>query len=231
MLAESLRYPRESDEVVTTVLIGGVLGLLGFLVVPVVFVLGYLLGVLRQTMAGDDTLPTFENWEQLFRDGLKAFVVTLVYGLVPAVLGGGIVVVGSVAIATDPGGPAGFFLVMIGAIFWIGLGLAVAYVLPAALANVARKDTYRAGFEFSLIQRAITTGTYFTGWVYAFGILVGASVLVSVLNILPGLGVLVGPFVMFYASIAAYYVIGYTWAELTPVDVDRGNASGEQATI
>lgn len=231
MITEALRYPRESDDVVMVLFLGGILGFFGFLLFPLIFVFGYLLNVLRRTMAGDDTLPAFENWEGLFMDGLKVFVVTFVYGLVPSIFGGGIVLVGSIGVATDPNSPVGVLFILLGALLWIVLGLAMAYLIPAALANVAKKDTYGAGFDFSLIWSAVTTGTYLTGWLYAFAILVGASIVVSVLNVIPGLGVLIGPFVMFYASISAYYVIGHTWAELTPVGVDRGDTSGEQATI
>jgi len=39
--------------------------------------------VIRQTADGDDEPPVFEAWSDLLVEGLKAFVVTFVYSLLP----------------------------------------------------------------------------------------------------------------------------------------------------
>jgi len=55
---------------------GGFLGLLGIFLVPFLFVYGYLVRVLRVVIAGEtETAPMFEDWGELFADGLSAFVI------------------------------------------------------------------------------------------------------------------------------------------------------------
>ncbi|MFC6724278.1 DUF4013 domain-containing protein, partial [Halobium palmae] len=94
MLTDSLDYLREGDDWVKTLLIGGVLGLLVVLVVPMFVVYGYLMRVLRIRMRGEETVPEFDDWGEMTVDGLKAFVVAFVYGVVPAILGAVFVVFG-----------------------------------------------------------------------------------------------------------------------------------------
>ena len=87
MISESTSYLRNSDEVVKTVLIGGVLSILSFLLIPAFIVSGYLVRVLQRTMHGNNEAPVFDDWEGLLVDGPKAFAITFVYGLVSAIVG------------------------------------------------------------------------------------------------------------------------------------------------
>jgi hypothetical protein len=76
------------------------------------------------------------------------------------------------------------------------------------------------------------TGRYAMGWLMAFAMLLGAGILTSVLSIVPIIGTVIGVFVTFYAAVAAFYVIGHTWADLHPVDLqDEGEMSGEQPAV
>ena len=62
MLSESIGYLRNSEEWVKTVVVGGLLTFFGFLVVPGVLVVGYLLRVLRARMHGEEEPPVFVEW-------------------------------------------------------------------------------------------------------------------------------------------------------------------------
>ena len=87
MIEEAINYPRNDEENwVRTVLIGSAIALLSFLFLPIFLLFGYYVRVLRGSMAGDDMPPVFDEWGELFTDGLKAFVVTFVYLLVPALV-------------------------------------------------------------------------------------------------------------------------------------------------
>ena len=139
IISESITYLRNSDEVVKTVLIGGVLLILSFLLIPAFVVSGYLVRVLQQTMDGNDEAPVFEDGERLLVDGLKAFAITLVYGLVPAIVG--VVFVGggmAAAFSGDAGALIGGASIFVGSLLALALGLAAWYVIPAATANFAR---------------------------------------------------------------------------------------------
>ncbi|MFC7046379.1 DUF4013 domain-containing protein [Halobacteriaceae archaeon GCM10025711] len=87
MLSEALNYPAEGDDAITKILIGSFLVLLSPLLVPAVLAYGYGMRILREAAGGDvEEPPMFENWMELFVDGLKAFVVFIAYQIIPAVI-------------------------------------------------------------------------------------------------------------------------------------------------
>src|SRR6056297_3190374 len=100
MFEDSLTYLRDGDDAVRTILVGGLLSVLGFLIVPAVLVQGYVLRVLGRVADGDTDPPAFDDWGALAVDGVKALVVAAVYAVVPVVLavafvGGGVAVADS----------------------------------------------------------------------------------------------------------------------------------------
>jgi hypothetical protein len=237
MIQEALEYPRTGDNWTRTVLIGGILSLLGVLVVPTILVLGYLVRVLERTMRGDDHPPTFDEWGDLFVDGLKAAAITFAYGLVPAavaaaVVAGGILsfsVVGGSGAGSATAGGVGVAVVIVGSLLAFALGLLAVYVVPAAIAAFAETDRIGSAFSIADLRPVLTSGTYATAWVTAFAIVVGAGLLAGALNAIPVIGFVIGGFVGFYAAVAAYYVVGHTWGEhreLEPAEVDDTPAEG-----
>lgn len=234
MISDSLNYLRTSENWVKTVLVGGILTLLGFLVVPAVLVLGYLVRVVRATMRGDETVPAFDDWGELGADGLKAAVITLVYGLVPTVVAG-LLVGGSVATITaggnaNSGGLAalGGVALFVGVLAMFVLGLLAMYVVPAAIANFAETGELGAGFRFGELRPALTSGKYFTAWVSGFAVIVAGSILSGVLNVVPLLGVVLGGFIGFYAAVAAYYLVGRAWGDLRDIEMHEGDETLEE---
>ena len=85
MLEDALRYPLNSEDRVATLIIGGLLLVFSFLLIPAFILQGYLLRVLGSAAAGDEAAPSFTDWGGLLVDGLKLLVVSLVYGLVIAI--------------------------------------------------------------------------------------------------------------------------------------------------
>jgi hypothetical protein len=235
MINDSLNYLRNGDDWLKTLLIGGVLGLLGVLIVPTFAVYGYLMRVLRRTMRGDGTVPEFDDWEDLIVDGLKAFVVTFVYGLVPAILGTVFVVFGVLSILGGGGVDSGILAglgtlgVLFGALLTVVLSLAAAYVIPAALLNYAETGRVGSGFAFGELRPVLTSGKYVTAWAYAIGIAFVASLLVGIVSA-TGVGAIVAPFVSFYVGVAAAYIFGTVWAELGSVRM-REEPVGERAAV
>lgn len=235
MIEESLRYLRSSEEWVKTVLIGGVLTLFGIFLIPLFVVVGYYVRVLRGTMHDENEPPVFDDWGAMLMDGLKGFAIYLVYGLVPAIIGTVIVFVGiGGAVAGDSGaaGAIGSLVALVGLLVAFVLGLAAAYIIPAALANFVENDDVMAGFAFGELRAVITTKAYAMGWLTAFALLLGAGILTSVLSIVPFIGTVIGVFVTFYAAVAAFYVIGHTWADVHPVDLhEEDEMPGQQPAI
>jgi len=247
MIQQSLQYLRnDEDGWVTTVLIGGFLSLLSVLVVPTFLVLGYLVRVVRGTMRGDEQPPAFEEWGEMFVDGLKAFAVVFVYGLVPsfvagAVIAGGVlsfVVVGS---ASGPGAVTpqtgiatglGLLAILVGSLLAFALSLLAAYVTPAAVAALAETDRLGAAFSFGELRPVLTSGTYATAWLSGLVILFAAGLIGGALNVVPPLGMIAGAFLGFYAAVSASYLVGRAWGELRHVEIEaRDDALDESAAV
>lgn len=230
MFEDALTYLKDGDEAVETVLIGGILGLLAFLLIPVIPIAGYLQRVLRRTSDGEPA-PSFDDWGDLFAEGLKAIVVGIAYLLVPAILA--VLLFGSIAFVTvstseavsDPITTApqatdaiGFFglLALLAAVFvTFAVGLAAWYALPAALARLAVERRLGSAFEFSELLPVLRSGSYVTGWLTAFVVLVVGGALVGGLASIPFFGWVIAPFVLFYIDVVAYALYGQAYGDAT----------------
>lgn len=201
MLAEALAFPRADDDWLVTVLIGGVLTLLGFLVLPVVLVNGYLLRVLAAAVTGEETPPRFSDWVDLFVDGLLVIVVQFVYVGVPSFV---LSLLVAVAFGFGTVGPTlGVLLVLaVG-----GVVLAAVYLLPAALANFARTGNLADAFDLRTVARAALTTDYALAVVLAIAVSVVLGFIGGLLLV-----VLVGAFVLFYVQVVAYHLFGQGFA-------------------
>ncbi len=226
MIARSLNYLRESDDAVRTVAIGGLLSILSVLIIPIFFILGYLVRVLRQTATGNDEPPVFDEWGDLGVDGAKAFVIAFVYSFVPLALLGiiGIFGIGVALLGlgdSAAGGLIGGTVALLLAVVAFAASLAGIYVTPAALSNYVSTDRLAGGFDFGTIWAAISTKPYAIGWLYAFAVILAGAFVVSVFSVVPVIGTILGLFVQFYALVAAYYIVGHTWADVRPVTAER----------
>lgn len=59
------------------------LGIISFL--SYFFIRGYTFRIIKSSLKGNIELPQFNNWSEMFIDGIKLFIVTIIY-LVPAIL-------------------------------------------------------------------------------------------------------------------------------------------------
>jgi hypothetical protein len=211
MFEEAINYPREGEAGWTTIAIGGVLGLLSFLIVPTFLVLGYGARVLRAAAADPETetAPVFDEWGDLFVDGLKLFVVGFVYLLVPLLVLG--VTAGGFILAVLSGSESLSIAAIFGALGGLTIAglltLLVYYFLPAALTFVATSGNVGDGFDVGRIRALVTTREYAVRWLVALAVLFVVGAVASVLGA-TGIGGLLVPFVAFYGSVAAYYLYG-----------------------
>lgn len=206
-IESAVNYPREGEEAWKTVAIGAVLSLLGFLLVPAVFVAGYLLRVLRASM-DDERVPVFDEWGDMFVEGLKAVAVIIVYTIVPTL----ILTVSGVALAGAAfGDGAGSAVLALAALlgFLIGgvLLLALAYVLPVALANLASTERLGSAFAVGGMRATLTSRDYAVAWLLALLVTVVAGVIAGTVSLVP-LGFIVALPVQFYATVVAFHLYG-----------------------
>ncbi len=220
IVSDSIKYPSSDWK---KVLIMGFLFLISILIfVPIFLVMGYGFRALKASIAGADDLPEFDEWGDMFIDGLKVFVVQFVYFLIPAL----IIIIGSwAAIAamfaeastgtvTDPTAFIGIIggTAIIGGIVAIILGL----IATIALANMAYNDSeLGAAFRFSEIMNIISQ----IGWVdyiiwYVVIIIISMIIgfISGILSIIPILGFLIALLVIapyaqlfFYRALALLY--------------------------
>ncbi|WP_276301782.1 DUF4013 domain-containing protein [Halorussus lipolyticus] len=249
MFETALRYLVDGDDGVETILVGGLLTLLGWLLIPAVLVAGYLQRVLARTNAGEDA-PSFDDWADLFWDGLKAIGVTVAYFAVPVVLLTAVLaslVVFSVETTVtaeetvaDPAtvaepvtnvGPDLLTVVIVfGGLALAGITSLVAwYALPAALNRLAVEDRFGAAFEFGRLWPVLTSEAYATGWLIALVVLVVGGALVSGLASIPLLGWALIPFASFYLNAVAFSLYGQGYRDATGTG-RRESVEGERQT-
>lgn len=229
MFKEAIEYPRNSDGALKTVAIGGVLLFVSFLVIPTVLVFGYIVRVLRDVMNGATEPPAFDEWGDLFVDGIKAFAVALAYSLVPAALFVGVALAGGVGLGV--GGDAGAMValaVLVGGLVAALVSLALLYVLPAALVAFVRADSLSAAFAPAELRPLAFSRTYATGWLVAVGISLLSGVVIGVLNALV-VGAILAPFVTFYANVAGAYAIASAVRDAPAVDTEVDGVAGQPA--
>lgn len=222
MLLDALSFSRRGDDWLSTIIVGGVLTLLAVLVFPAIILQGYLVRVLDHAARRERTPPSFTQWGALFVDGLKLFVVNLVYGLfvivpVGVVVGALLVVVPGDPVPTEPGtapppdppiGSETGLLVFVALVVVAGLlTLLVAYLLPAALANFAIEGRLRAAFDLRTLFAGAFTSDYAVAWLLAVVVGLVGTLVGSALT-----AVVVGVFVLFYVQVVVYYLLGRGFA-------------------
>ena len=225
MFQDAIDSVTDSDDATRTLLLGGLLSLFGFLVLPLVPVAGYLLGVLDRTSEGE-TVPAFEDWGELSVDGLKAIAVTVVYGLVPAVLAVLLFLGGAAALASGRNVTGGLTL-FVGVVVAVVTSLAVWYVLPAALVRLATEKRVGAAFEFGELSPVLRSGKYATGWLVALVVSLVGGAIVGGLAAVPVLGWLAAPFVAFPVNVIAAAIYGRAYGEALDIE---GRDPGVEAT-
>jgi hypothetical protein len=232
MLREALSYPLRGEDVEETLLVGAVLalaigllvrlGVLGVLaVVPAVLLAGYALAVLRvsaessgdtdaesarATLATDETPPAFAGLRALAGDGVRALVVAAGYLFVPAVALA--VTVGGASAGVRPATLGTTAFVLVASTVVLVVSAVFAYLLPAALAGVARTGHLRSAVDLAALRRHATDGGYFVGWITALVACGVAFVLSGALASLGRPGEVVALAGGFYALVVVARLLG-----------------------
>lgn len=225
MFNESVQYLRSSTDPVKTILIGGLLLILSPLLLPVFTVTGYILEVIRRTSNGNDEPPAFEAWVDTTVDGAKASVIVFVYLVLPALIltiAAAIAAVSVLSASSLPprlatlSGVVGFGVVVLVGLFGVVIALAGMYISPAAIAHYADTGRIRDGFAIRTLWPALVDRTYAMGWLTAAALIIAGGIVSGLVGAIPVAGFIAAAFVSFYAVVAAYYVIGHTWADVRP---------------
>ncbi|MFP8957310.1 DUF4013 domain-containing protein [Natrialbaceae archaeon A-CW3] len=209
-LNDTFRYPTESEDWMRTMLIGGLLSFLGFLLIPLVFVYGYLVRVIRESREGSQDLPSFDDWGDLFVEGLQVFVIGLVFMLIPLVVAA--VTIGGAVLAmltgTDLGMVVGAGGLVLGLLLSMLLTLVFGYVAVAAIVNFALEETFSAAFDLQTLKSAMLHRDYAVAWILSVVVLIAGAVLGGLISEIPWIGSIIAAFVGFYAAMVAAVLWG-----------------------
>jgi hypothetical protein len=164
-LRKVFTFPFQDPKWLEKFLIGSLLLLVSFLVLPIFLIYGYFAGLMQMAIEGNElSLPEWDSWEKKFTDGIKLFFVGLIYTLpFPLffivgymVLFGSAIASDMVEIGGDPSSP--FWLIpsllsSFGSIAIFGLGLILVLIaglfMPAMIAHVIATDDVSAAFRIS----------------------------------------------------------------------------------
>ena len=223
--SNALKYPLSDFK---KVLILGIITILSSLIIPGFLVLGYFLKIIKSSINGSSELPEFNDWIEMFVDGLKVFVVLFIYSVVPLLLVLSGIWAVLLPVLTVPGKAS-----LLNPSLWMGLshGLVVGLVftgaileivlsffITIALANMANHNELRAAFRFREIIdkiKAIGGVDYFI-WFVVMIIIAWVAYNISFFLVFPFIvGVIIVPlvispyFIMFFArSIALVFAFG-----------------------
>jgi hypothetical protein len=195
---------------VQKVLIGGLFIIASFILIGVFFIFGYMARLARNVIRGDQNpLPEWDDLGEYFSEGVKLFLVGLIYAI-PIVIVAMIIVVPMAIMGNNSDNEtvrsmAGMSATCIWCLVF-PLGLALSLWLPGALLMVIVTGDFKAGFDFGRIFGFIraNVGNYLLSFVVA----IVASFAAQLGFILLCIGVV---FTAFWARTVAAYAFAQTY--------------------
>jgi hypothetical protein len=249
-LKRLLRFPFQEPHWQGQFVIGSALLLASSIIpiLPAIFVSGYVLQVMRQALAGQaPSLPKWDEWGTLARDGLSLFAINLVYFL-PALI---VWIAGMVLyfagtfylpFAVTSGADesemfASFMALTFGSMAVMFLTMALgtllfvlgAIALPMATAHFAAEGRLRAAFRARQWWPILKTDKlgYFSAWVVVTGLIgilyMGSLVLYSTMILCFLIPLVMAP-LGFYLSLVGAALFGETYRESAAVLVESSGA-------
>lgn len=191
-----LTFPFKDENWFGKVAVGMLLGMAGILVFPLMWPLyGMGIRVMRQTMQGKlPSMPTWDDWGDLFKDGLRYWGVMVIYGLPNWILIGPAYALFALGVITFIRGiddPALFFRAVT---FWsVGMGLSSVAIIPGlflsflafiAATRMVALDTFKSAFELKEVWALMRQGFkhYAVAMAIYYALIMGMSMAVSVLT-------------------------------------------------
>ena len=219
--SNAIKYPLADFK---KILILGIFLILSFLIIPGFFFLGYLFRVIKTSLNGSDELPEFGEWGEMLIDGLRVFVVLLVYTIVPFAL----ILIGMWSsllsiITTSNIGTTELPSISLGvisslSIIGVILAIIISFLIPILLVNMAFFRELKYAFNFNkLFQKISEIGWVdYLIWYIVMLIIWYVTAIIAFLLIFPLIiGILLVPLVLypyimlfFARSTALVYVYG-----------------------
>jgi hypothetical protein len=211
-IGKSLTYMFEDDRWVVKLLIGTGLVILSFLIIPIFFVQGYMVKIVRNMLDGlEKPLPEWEDWGKLFMDGLYLTIAGLVYSapiwllmicgtavFLPAGLTEG-------DLSSTMAAAGGISFMLIACLAMI-LGILIALLYPAITVQYAHEDNLGACFRFSEI--IAMTRENLGDVIIALLVLLGVGLVLGLLGVIPLIGWVIALVASFYTTVVSGHLFG-----------------------
>ncbi|UCG22816.1 MAG: DUF4013 domain-containing protein [Chloroflexota bacterium] len=221
-IGKAFTFVNEDDDWLKKLAIGAALILignllLGWLIIPMLltlFVVGYVIAIIRSVINNEERpLPEWNDWGQLFIDGVIVTVAILVYSLPAILLGvcGAVAALGTLDSSGEltGGGIAGISLFSCLVILY---AIVLAFLIPAILIQYARTGEFGSLFQFGEIM-AITRQNLVDILLVIVVYLV-ASIVLSLVGSISAITVC-GPLIIFPAGSAwIYYATGHMCGQI-----------------
>lgn len=204
-IMEEIKFPSKDSEWIQKVLIGGVIA-----IIPIVnlIVCGYLLKVMKGAMDNKPSMPKWEDWGNLFMNGLMAAIIGLIYMIIPTLIlliSAGSIVAAALSRNTElligaAAGAAGGFLIA------LLLAVVLGFLIPMALSLYVKENSIGAAFRFKEVLSRIKS--VFGDYLMVYIVVIALSFILVVLSRIPVLGLLIMIFGSFYIGAVAYNMFG-----------------------
>lgn len=231
---KAVRFVTEDRTWLSKLLIGVLMSVLSFLIVPTLILQGYVIKIIRQVMNGAwDGLPEWDDWGKLLRDGFFLTVAEIVYTLPFIILMGiGIATTGGLASLTGSESAAGLIATTggLGMLCLIFIFIVVLLLLtPAIIIQYAIKDDFGALFRFSEVFAIIRANMADILIVFLVSVVV-SMVLMLLIGVLSITVILIPLAILLSFAIGAYtsFVTGHLYGQIAAKVL--GNKAGGSVT-
>lgn len=196
IISDSIKYPSSNWG---KVLFLGVIMIASILIVPVFLLIGYLFRIIKATLAGLDELPEFDEIGEMFVDGLKVFVVGIVYSIPVIIINIIGALLGSTNSASLSLNPYMIWAVVLGYAVYIIVAAIIGLIEVIAIANMAYYDgdlgaAFRFGEVLDHIAR-IGWGKYIVTYI-VIAIVAFIGFLIGMLTVFILIGIILLPLVI-----------------------------------
>lgn len=159
-IGKAYTFIPEEEDWIKKIVIGGILILFSFLFIPIFFVIGYQIAIVKNVMNGDERpLPEWDDWGKMFMDGLVVWVAQFIYALPVVLLSLCSLFIwipaasdSSGDIAASLGGAEIFGLVVISCLVFL-FAIALAFIMPALYIQYARTGEFGPMFQIGEVIR------------------------------------------------------------------------------
>lgn len=207
--------------------------LFGFLLVPLFVVYGYLVRAIRESLDGNPGPPVYDAWGELLVDGVQAWLIGLVYMVLPLIVVGFTVggSIAAMATGSDAGLAAGLATLLAGLLVSFVLVLVFGYLAVAAVVNFAREGRLGAGFDVDVNRKVAFSRDFAVAWLTAAAVFLVAGIVVGVLNVIPILGFVLGTVLTFFVAVVAANIWADGFASAMNAPETQPPAGGEEAAV